>query len=265
MKKNIFKLLGVIALVTVIGFSMTACDEPGGGPPGGGGGLSPKDIDLDEIEFDAEDIYSGISIKPPPSNNNDANEVFAAIYPAIQTSYTYLYGAVYQYVTNIITQQTSSFNISETKNISQILDSLSDDYESNGILQPTGNVTIRVSGTNNNNHISTVTASLSYVYDSDKDNENSYSGVERMYFKVNVGVLNIGGLPTETTNYTNEINLSCVGVFALANYCGKCTSNTNYSIVNSVYSGSARATFYDLNDTQTYTRTFTIEELQTFN
>jgi formylglycine-generating enzyme required for sulfatase activity len=36
--KKVFKLLGIIALVAVIGFSMIACDSGGGGGGGGGGG-----------------------------------------------------------------------------------------------------------------------------------------------------------------------------------------------------------------------------------
>jgi len=41
--KNVFKFLGIIALVAVIGFSMAACggdDDGGGGGGGGGGGLT---------------------------------------------------------------------------------------------------------------------------------------------------------------------------------------------------------------------------------
>jgi hypothetical protein len=36
--KNLIKLLGIIALVAVIGFTMIACDSGGGGGGGGGGG-----------------------------------------------------------------------------------------------------------------------------------------------------------------------------------------------------------------------------------
>ena len=45
--KNAIKLFGIIALVAVIGFSMTACggdDDDGGG--GGGGGKTPTTADL---------------------------------------------------------------------------------------------------------------------------------------------------------------------------------------------------------------------------
>jgi hypothetical protein len=38
--KNVFKLIGTIALVAVIGFSMAACDDAAGGGGGGGGGGS---------------------------------------------------------------------------------------------------------------------------------------------------------------------------------------------------------------------------------
>ena len=36
--KNVFKVLGIITLVALIGFSMIACGDEGGGPAGGGGG-----------------------------------------------------------------------------------------------------------------------------------------------------------------------------------------------------------------------------------
>jgi hypothetical protein len=38
--KNILKLIGIAALVAVIGFSFAACDSGGGGGGGGGGGTS---------------------------------------------------------------------------------------------------------------------------------------------------------------------------------------------------------------------------------
>jgi hypothetical protein len=38
--KNILKLLGIIALVAVIGFGVIACDNGGGGGGGGGGSTS---------------------------------------------------------------------------------------------------------------------------------------------------------------------------------------------------------------------------------
>jgi hypothetical protein len=37
--KNTFKLIGIIALVAVIGFSMAACGDDDGGGGGGGGGI----------------------------------------------------------------------------------------------------------------------------------------------------------------------------------------------------------------------------------
>jgi len=37
--KNIFKVFGIIALLAVIGFSMSACDNGGGGGGGSGSGL----------------------------------------------------------------------------------------------------------------------------------------------------------------------------------------------------------------------------------
>jgi len=40
--KSILKILGVIALVAVIGFSMAACSSDGGGGGGGGGGSGPN-------------------------------------------------------------------------------------------------------------------------------------------------------------------------------------------------------------------------------
>jgi hypothetical protein len=40
--KNKFKLLGIIALVAVIGFSMTACDDGSGGGGSSGGGISKQ-------------------------------------------------------------------------------------------------------------------------------------------------------------------------------------------------------------------------------
>jgi len=46
--KNLFKVLGIIALVAIVGFSMTACGDDGdpggggGGDPGGGGGTDPN-------------------------------------------------------------------------------------------------------------------------------------------------------------------------------------------------------------------------------
>jgi predicted small secreted protein len=53
--KNTIKLIGIIALVTVIGFSMSACNNSGGG--GGDKGGSGKNITIKITGLDAGDEY----------------------------------------------------------------------------------------------------------------------------------------------------------------------------------------------------------------
>jgi len=264
MKKTI-KLFGFIALVTVIGFSMIACGSPGNG------GLSPKDIDLDDIGFDAEDIYgSNANVPSAPSDEDEAEEVFMTIYPTLRTSYSYLQGEITDYAEEVLWNaqqaagQSGSLNLNQTKSVAEIVTG----YTNRGISHLSGNVTINGSGNQTSGGYS-VTIKLSYDYDSDED---SYSyGTDRVYFKVNAEVSNSESGNQTSATYSESIKLSYAGVFALDDYCGKGASNFNFSTTATytqqnqnptpTVNAGGNVTFYDLNDTQTFTRTLTEEEV----
>jgi hypothetical protein len=80
--KNKFKVLGVIALLAVIGFSMVACDTGGGGGGGGGGYYTPPSITYYSVSFDVGEgsgsapssrtVESGTRITLPGKSNMTA-------------------------------------------------------------------------------------------------------------------------------------------------------------------------------------------------
>jgi hypothetical protein len=82
--KNKFKVLGLIALLAVIGFSIAACDSDGGGGGGGGGGgyYTPPSITYYTVSFDVGEgsgsapssrtVESGTRITLPGQSNMTA-------------------------------------------------------------------------------------------------------------------------------------------------------------------------------------------------
>ena len=81
--KNMAKLFGIIALVALIGFSMTACDDEGtSSPAGGGGGGGLPTI---TIQNNTGYTIDGIWIKPSTSTTWGSNIVGAQNLPAGQS------------------------------------------------------------------------------------------------------------------------------------------------------------------------------------
>jgi len=64
--KNKFKFLGIIALIAVIGLTMTACPSPGGGGPGGGSGNPGKTSSI-YVSYDYDGNEYKLEIGEDPS------------------------------------------------------------------------------------------------------------------------------------------------------------------------------------------------------
>jgi len=266
--KNVRKIVG-IALVVVIGLTFAVCDNGGGGGGGDGGNGGGSKIDLEEIGFDTDDIYGPGPIPPAPTNEQQATTVFTPVYTVLEARYLTLQSGIDDYVDSRLAGKTS---IDETASLSEISASYAPQLLTMGISNLSG--TVRIIGSQNQTSGNlTITISPSYNYDSDDDTSyDKYSG-DRLFAKINATyTYSMSGNQTSFTD-SESLNLSSDVVFADTNYCGKGTFATNYrwtwseSATNPngtyvVNSAGGRFTFYDLEDTQTYTRTLTKSEAE---
>jgi len=265
--KNLRKIVG-ITLILVIGLAFAACgnDTTNGG--GGGGGVTkPSPINLEEAGFDTTTIYSGGTVPTAPANEEQADTAFDPVYSVLEAKYWALEQAVRNYVESRI-YAAEGPSINETKNLSEI------GFTSPGVSNLSGTVKITYSESQTSGSM-TVTVNASYDYDSKNDTSYSKYTGKRLVAKINATYNTSESGNQSSYNESESLSLASVVAFADNTYCGKGDFTINYNwtyLANAanpdgkytVNSAGAKFNFYDLEDTQTYTRTLTKAEAEGF-